>query len=413
MSVASKLAAGIPQSLLDELRAEGGPFEDELLHSLSHLPAATQVEPRRAVLGMPEYHPPLAGRDALRLDFNENTFAPSPRVLAKLKELTAEGLTVYPEREPVERIVAKHFGLELGQVLLTNGVDEAIHLLACTFLDEGDEALICTPTFFMYDVSISMMTSGLKRVQSDDSLAFPFERFMEAITAKTKVIIVASPNNPTGATVSREHILAIAKAAPQAVVLVDEAYFHFHGETTMGDVGSVPNLLVARTFSKAFGLANLRAGMVAGDARLIGYLRKVSSPYNVNGVALAVLPEALADTEYLAWYVGQVRVGRERMFAALRELGVRTWPSAANFVLMDIGAKHKELCDAMRRRGVLLRDRSTDPGCDGYVRITIGVEEHVTRGIAALRASLKEIGWTPRESVLADGKTAKGERDYE
>ena len=409
MSVASKLAAGIPQSLLDELRAEGGPFEDELLHSLSHLPAATQVEPRRAVLAMPEYHPPLSGRDALRLDFNENTFAPSPRVLAKLKELTAEGLTVYPEREPVERIVAKHFGLELGQVLLTNGVDEAIHLLACAFLDEGDEALICTPTFFMYDVSISMMTTGLKRVQSDETLAFPFERFMEAITAKTKVIIVASPNNPTGATVSREHILAIAKAAPQAVLLVVEAYFHFHGETTMGDVGSVPNLLVARTFSKAFGLANLRAGMVAGDARLIGYLRKVSSPYNVNGVALAVLPEALADEAYLAWYVSQVHAGRERMFAALRELGVRTWPSAANFVLMDIGAKHKDLCDVMRRRGVLLRDRSTDPGCDGYVRITIGVEEHVTRGIAALRAALAEIGWTP--SALS--KAAKGERDYE
>ena len=412
MSVAAKLAAGIPKSLLDELRAEGGPFEDELLHSLSHLPTATQVEPRRAVLAMPEYHPPLAGRDALRLDFNENTVAPSPRVFAKLKELTSEGLTIYPERHGAEKIVAAKFGLDADQVLLTNGVDEAIHLMACAFLDEGDEALICTPTFFMYDVSISMMTSGLKRVQSDDSLAFPFERFMEAITAKTKVIIVASPNNPTGATVSREHILAIAKAAPQAVVLVDEAYFHFHGETTMGDVGSVPNLLVARTFSKAFGLANLRAGMVAGDARLIGYLRKVSSPYNVNGVALAVLPEALADTEYLAWYVGQVRVGRERMFAALRELGVRTWPSAANFVLMDIGAKHKELCEVMRAHGVLLRDRSADPGCEGYVRITIGVEEQMTRGIAALRTSLAEIGWTPAESVLAQGKS-EGEREYE
>jgi len=413
MSVASKLAAGIPKSLLDELRAEGGPFEDELLHSLSHLPAATQVEPRRAVLAMPEYHPPLAGRDALRLDFNENTIAPSPRVFAKLQKITAEGLTIYPERQPVEQVVADHFGLQLDQILLTNGVDEGIHLMACTFLDEGDEALICTPTFFMYDVSIGMMTTGLKKVQTDDSLAFPFERFMAAITPKTKLIIVASPNNPTGATVSREQLLAIAKAAPQAVLMVDEAYFHFHGETTLNDVGSVPNLIVARTFSKAYGLANLRVGMLAGDARLIGFLRKVSSPYNVNGVALAVLPDALADEEYLAWYVAQVQAGRERVFAALKELGVRTWPSASNFVLMDIGAKHKELCAAMRERGVLLRDRSTDPGCDGYVRITIGIEDHVTRGIAALRESLAEIGWTPAESVLAHGKAAKGERDYE
>ena len=354
-------------------------------------------QPRAAVLAMPEYHPPLAGRDALRLDFNENTNAPSPRVFAKLQKLTNEGLTIYPERQPVERIVATHFGLDVDQVLLTNGVDEAIHLMACAFLDEGDEALICTPTFFMYDVSISMMTSGLRKVQTDDTLAFPFERFLAAITPKTKLIIVASPNNPTGSTVSREHLLAIAAAAPQAVLMVDEAYFHFHGETTLGDVSSVPNLIVARTFSKAYGLANLRIGMVVGDARLIGFLRKVSSPYNVNGVALAVLPEALADEDYLNWYILQVHQGRERVFTALEELGVRTWPSASNFVLMDIGPKHKELVAAMRKRGVLLRDRSTDPGCDGYVRITIGIEDHVTRGIAALRESLTEIGWTPEE----------------
>jgi histidinol-phosphate aminotransferase len=374
---------------------------------------AVTPQARAAVLAMPEYHPPLAGRDALRLDFNENTFAPSPAVLKKLRNLTAEGMTVYPEREPVERLVAAHFGLESGQVVLTNGVDEAIHLLACAFLDEGDEAVICTPTFFMYEVSIRMMTSGLRKVQTDSSLAFPFERFLATITPKTKLIIVASPNNPTGATVSREQILAIAAAAPQAVLMVDEAYFHFYGETVLNDVGRVPNLIVARTFSKAYGLASLRIGMVAGDAKLMQYVRKVSSPYNVNGVALAVLPESIADEAYLAWYVAQVHEGLERMFAALRELGVRTWPSAANFVLMDIGPKHKALCTAMRRRGVLLRDRSSDPGCDGYVRITIGVEEHVTRGIAALRESLVEIGWTPSESVMAKQTEAEGEREYE
>ncbi len=355
------------------------------------------VQPRKAVLAMPEYHPPLAGRDALRLDFNENTFSPSPSVLRRLQQLTSEGLTIYPEREPVERIAAQHFGLELNQVLLTNGVDEAIHLVSCAFLEEGDEALICTPTFFMYDVSIGLMTSGLTRVQSDDSLSFPYERFLAAITPKTKLIIIASPNNPTGATVSREHLLAIAAAAPQALLMVDEAYFHFHGETTLGDVGSIPNLIVARTFSKAYGLANLRVGMLAGDASIINLIRKVSSPYNVNGIALAVLPEAIADDAYLAWYVEQVRTGRERIFTALKKLRVRTWPSAANFVLMDIGPRHKELCVAMRKRGVLLRDRSTDPDCEGYVRITVGIEDHVTRGIAALRESLAEIGWSPAE----------------
>lgn len=352
------------------------------------------VKPRKAVLEMPEYHPPLAGRDALRLDFNENTFSPSPKVLERLRQVTAEGLTKYPERAPVEKIVAEHFGLEPSQVVLTNGLDEAIHLMACAFLEEGDEAMIATPGFFMYDVSIQMMTRNIVRVQSDETLAFPFERFLAAITEKTKLIIVASPNNPTGAVVSREQLLAIAKAAPQAVLMVDEAYYHFHGETTMQDVGKVPNLIVARTFSKAYGLANLRIGMLAGPAELLKYVCKVSSPYNVNGMALDCLPAAVADEDYLAWYAEQVRVGRERMMAGLREMGVPFFESHANFVLMRIGAKHRELVAAMRARGVLLRDRSTDPGCDGFVRITIGVEEHVTRGLAALKESLQEIGWS-------------------
>ena len=372
------------------------------------------VKPRRAVLEMPEYHPPLAGREALRLDFNENTFSPSPRVMERLKLITAEGLTKYPEREPVERIVAAHFGLQTEQVLLTNGVDEAIHLICCAFLEEGDEALIAPPTFFMYDVSISMMTRGLVKVQADETLEFPFERFLAAITERTKLIIVASPNNPTGATVSREHLLAIAKAAPQAVLMVDEAYFHFHGESTMQDVTSVPNLIVARTFSKAYGLANLRIGMLVGSAELLKYVRKVSSPYNVNGVALDCLSVAIEDEAYLAWYVEQVRVGRERMMGGLAELGVPFFPSAANFVLMKIGPKHRELVVAMRRHGVLLRDRSTDPGCDGFVRITIGVEEHVTRGLEALKASLDEIGWKRQLVSESAGQQVSGDvREFE
>jgi histidinol-phosphate aminotransferase len=355
------------------------------------------VQPRAAVLAMPEYHPPLASRAMLRLDFNENTFAPSPRVFARLQQITAEGLTVYPEREPMEHVVAAHYGLQPSEVLLTNGVDEAIHLLACAFLEPEDEVLLCTPSFFMYDVSCSMMTSKLVRIQADDTFAFPLERMLAAITPRTKLILIATPNNPTGQVVGRAEMKAICEAAPHAVVFADEAYFHFHGETSLDDVPAVPNLIVGRTFSKAYGLANLRLGMLAGNAALMQYVRKVSSPYNVNGVALAVLPDALADEEYLQWYVAQVHEGRERVYAALDDLGVRHWRSAANFVLMDIGAKHKLLCETMRAHGVLLRDRSTDPGCDGYVRLTIGVEEHVTRGLAALRAALAEIEWTSAE----------------
>jgi histidinol-phosphate aminotransferase len=370
------------------------------------------IKPRKAVLEMPEYHPPLAGRTALRLDFNENTFGPSPRVMERLRGVTAEDLTKYPEREPVERIVAKRFGLRTEQVLLTNGVDEAIHLICSAFLEAEDEALIATPSFFMYDVNVQMMTPHLQKVQSDESLGFPFERFMAAITERTKLIIVASPNNPTGAVVSRKHLLAIAAAAPHAVLMVDEAYYHFDGASVMSDLATVPNLIVARTFSKAYGLANLRIGMLAGNAELLKYVRKVSSPYNVNGMALDCLSVAIEDETYLTWYVEQVRVGRERMMDGLAELSVPYFPSAANFVLMKIGPKHKELVAAMRAHGVLLRDRSTDPGCDGFVRITIGLEEHVTRGLEALRASLDEIGWEPVGSSASD-VTSDDVREFE
>ena len=375
---------------------------------------AVMPRPRKAVLAMPEYHPPLAGRDALRLDFNENTLAASPKVIERLRQTTAEGLTKYPEREGVERIAAEHFGLQVDQVLLTNGVDETIHLLCAAFLEEDDEALIQTPTFFMYEVSAGMMTAHVKKVQADASLEFPFERFVAGITPRTKLIMVASPNNPTGAVVSRDHLLAICAAAPQAVVMVDEAYYHFFGESVMADVGKVPNLVVARTFSKAYGLANLRIGMLAGSAELMKYVRKVSSPYNVNGVALDCLPVALADDAYVQWYAEQVRAGLARMTDGLRVLGVDFFPSHANFVLMKIGPKHAQLVKAMRARGVLLRDRSTDPGCDGYVRITVGVAEHVTCGLEALKKSLAEIGWAPKQvGELAGREVSVDEREWE
>ena len=354
--------------------------------------AAIGPQPRSRVLAMPEYHPPLASREMLRLDFNENTFAASPRVVERIRALTGEALTIYPEREHAEIATARHFGLAPDQVFLSNGVDEAIHLLCLAFLEEADEALVATPSFFMYDVSVGAMTGGLVRVQSDETLAFPYERLLAAITPRTKLILLATPNNPTGQTVPRAQILRLCEAAPHAVIFADEAYFHFHGETTLPDVGSVPNLIVGRTFSKAYGLANLRLGMLAGDARLMSYVRKVSSPYNVNGVALDVLPVALADQDYLDWYVDQVHRGRSIVEQALSRMRIRFWPSHANFVLFEVGSRHKELVARMRERGVLLRDRSSDPGCEGYVRITIGIEEHVTRGLDALRAVWREMG---------------------
>ena len=218
--------------------------------------------------------------------------------------------------------------------------------------------------------------------------------------------------------IAREQIHAIAQAAPHAVVMVDEAYFHFFGETVMGDLrddapADVPrNIIVARTFSKAYGLANLRVGLLAGPAELMAPMRKASSPYNVNGVALRAVEACIGDADYIDWYVDQIRNGRARIEKALDHMRVPRWPSQANFVLMHIGPKHKEFVAEARARGVLLRDRSSDPGLAGCVRITIGVEDQIDTAIAVLRESLAAIGWTPAE-VDAPEAGLKEEREYE
>ena len=344
--------------------------------------------PRARVIAMKEYHPPLSCRDVLRLDFNENTLACSPAVREVLGRISAGDLTRYPERAPVEAIVAGHLGLAPEQVALTNGVDEAIHVLFETFLDAQDELLLPVPTYTMYEVYASATEAQLVGVQAANDFRFPLERLMNAITPRTRVIAIANPNSPTGSAVAREQIVDIAQHAPEAVVLVDEAYFHFHGETVIDLVGQIPNLVVARTFSKAYGLAGLRVGILAAPVDLMRWIRRVLSPYSVNSVALACLPAALHDQAYLEWYVGEVLAARAEFEAALDAASIRRWPSRANFVLVDIGARHAEFAHRMRDAGVLVRDRSNDPGCDGCVRITIGTREQMHGAVTALNATL-------------------------
>jgi histidinol-phosphate aminotransferase len=337
---------------------------------------------------MMEYHPPLGSRDNLRLDFNENTVACSSTVTEALAAVSAGSLTLYPEREPVEAIVAAQLGLKPEQVALTNGVDEAIHVLFETFLEAGDELLLPVPTYTMYQVYASATDALAVAIQAADDLQFPFDRLLQAISPRTKVIAIANPNSPSGSAATREQLLELAARAPHAVLLVDEAYFHFHGETVMDLVGKVPNLVVARTFSKAYGLAGLRLGLLAGPQELMRWIRRVLSPYSVNSLALVCLKAALEDKAYLDWYVSEVLAARGDFEAALDAAGVRRWPSRANFVLVDIGARHAEFARLMRAAGVLVRDRSSDPGCDGRVRITIGTRQQMKAAAVALNDAL-------------------------
>jgi histidinol-phosphate aminotransferase len=323
-------------------------------------------------------------------------------VLARLRSLDSDLLARYPEREPVEKDVAGFLGLDPAQVLLTNGVDEAIHLLCSTYLDPGDEALIVVPTFAMYAIFAQAEGARVIEVRAGDNFTFPEKALLAQLSRRTRLIAVANPNNPTGAAVAGDVLIQIAQAAPQAALLVDEAYFEFHGETLIDQTRidqtridytpQIENLFVARTFSKAYGLAGLRIGILAGDARQMAMVRRAASPYNVNAAALAVLPEALQDREYVGRYVAQVLSNRDKLQQELGNLGLHYWPSHANFVLVRVGSAHAEFVRALRNRGILVRDRRTDPGCEGCVRLTVGSDEHTQTLIAALRNVIEELG---------------------
>lgn len=345
---------------------------------------------RLAVLNLPTYHPPLGGRIGLRLDFNENTVGCSPGVLERLRQIDLEDLARYPEREPVERAVGASIGLAPDEILLTNGVDEAIHLLCETYLEPDDEALIVVPTFSMYKIYAAATGARVIEIPAGMDFRFPMEAVLERITPRTRLIAVANPNNPTGTLAPAHELLQIARSAPKAAMLVDEAYFDFCGQTIIANWRETPNLFVARTFSKAYGMAGLRIGVLLGDPEQIRSVRLVSSPYNVNGVALACLPDALADQAYIQQYVSEVREGRARLEDTLKANGIHLWPSHANFVLAKFDSPN--FVQSMRQRGILVRDRSSDHGCEGCVRITLGPRAHTDRLLAALQETLQELG---------------------
>jgi len=352
-------------------------------------PNQSFLNAREAVRTLPSYHPPLGGRDGLRLDFNENTVGCSPRVLERLRQLDGAQLARYPEREPAERTAADFLSIAPSELLLTNGVDEAIHLICETYLDPGDEALIVVPTFSMYKIYAAATGAKVIEIPANEDFRFPIEELLSRITPRTRLVAIANPNNPTGTVAPPEDLLKLARAASSAAVLVDEAYFEFYGQTLLPAWRELPNLFVARTFSKAYGLAGLRIGALTGHAEQMRNIRGVSSPYNVNAVALACLPEALADQAYVQQYVNEVRQGRERLELALESSGIPFWPSQANFVLARVGSP--EFVLHMRQRGILVRDRSGDYGCQGCVRITVGPLAHTDRLLAALHETLEQL----------------------
>jgi len=348
------------------------------------------LKPRPCIESLSSYLSPIVSREGLCLDLNENAAGCSPRVLARLHALTTAEVSRYPTREEGERLVAKYLNTPPEQLLLTNGVDDALALLFSTYLTTGDELLFADPTFVMYPMLGQACGATLVRVKSAENLDLPVDDLLHHISPRTRVIAIANPNNPTGLVAPRADLLRIVQAAPNAAVLIDEAYFEFCGQTLIGDLASYPNLFVTRTFSKVYGLAGLRLGVLTGAAKQIGFIRRFCPPFNVNAVAIACVEAALADQDFVRDYVAQMKTGCRQIETLCEEFGLRFWPSSTNFVLIRVGKNAASFADAMQRRSVIVRDMSASPGCEGCVRITAGTSDQMGRLLQAIRESLKD-----------------------
>ncbi|MBI4877610.1 MAG: histidinol-phosphate transaminase [Acidobacteria bacterium] len=334
---------------------------------------------------MAPYSPPTGGRAGkLRLDFNENTVGCSPRVIEALRgQLTTEGLTVYPEYDEARPELAAYFGVRPDQLLLTNGTDEAIQVLVNTYVDDGDEVLLLRPSYAMYRFYAEVADAAVCEIDyRAEDLSFPAERFLAAIGPRTRAILIANPNNPTGTAIDVATIVKILAAAPRAAVLIDEAYFEFYGVTALSLIPHYPNLLVSRTFSKVFGMAAMRMGCLFSQAENVAYLHKAQSPYSVNALAATAARAAIRDPDYIREYVSEALAARDALCAGLRRLGIFHFPTRGNFVLFRAGERAAEIRDKLREAGVLVRDRSYEIA--GCVRVTAGTRAQAARFLTEL-----------------------------
>ena len=328
--------------------------------------------------------------DGLRLHLNENTGGCSPRVLEAIRRVASSDVSTYPSYTELVVECARHFDVDPEWVLLTNGLDEGILMAAVGHIAKARvhdaETIIPLPAFDPYPNSTAAVGAAAVRIPPAPGFAFPNGDVLRAITPRTRIVFLNTPNNPTGQLIPLDDIARIAAAAPQAVVLVDEAYIEFGGTSFLPHLGQHPNVLVGRTFSKAYGLAGMRVGIVIGQRPALDPVRAVTLPFNINAVARAATHAALQDPDFLPRYAAQVRESRERLYSAFRRLGLEFWESAANFVLVRVGDPVQPFVDALAAHKVHVRDRSKDPTTPGCIRITAGILDHTDAAIAALES---------------------------
>jgi histidinol-phosphate aminotransferase len=332
--------------------------------------------------------------DGMRLHLNENTGGCSVRVLEAIRRMRTTDVSTYPSYTDLVLACARHFAVDPEWILLTNGLDEGLLMAAVGHIARARvhdaETIIPLPAFDPYPNSTAAVGATPVRIAPGPNFAFPTADVLKAITPRTKLVFLNTPNNPTGQLIPLDDIAAIANAAPQAIVIVDEAYIEFGGDTFLPKLAAHPNVLVGRTFSKAYGLAGMRVGVLIGQPQALDAVRTVTLPFNINAVAIAATLAALDDTDFLPRYAEAVRASRERLYAACQALGLTFWPSAANYVLVRVGDDAPRFVEALAARGVHVRDRSRDPNTAGCIRITAGVVAHTDAAIDALKQVVEE-----------------------
>ena len=327
----------------------------------------------------------------IKLDANENPYGCSPRVNQALA--ACPYLNIYPDSGQTElrKLLREYTGVSVEHIVAGSGGDQVIELILRLLIEPGDEIINCVPTYEMFRFSVGVCSGKLVEVLRDEDFAVNVAAVKAAINKKTKVIFLASPNNPTGTITPQPDILEIVDTG--LPVLVDEAYYEFSGQTVAPLVSQYENLMVLRTFSKWAGLAGLRVGYGIFPPKIANYLLKIKPPYNINAAALVAVQESLKDIGYLVGRVKAIINERERLFNGLKKVKfLKPFPSQANFILCSVlNGEASQLQQKLRNKGILVR-YFDKPLLRDYIRISVGKPEHTDALINTLQEIEEEIG---------------------
>jgi histidinol-phosphate aminotransferase len=347
------------------------------------------IKAKPEIEALTPYVAPLEGRRSLlRLDFNESTIGPSPKVLEAIRALPAEAYAAYPEYAGLAEAFARSIGVPAHAVEAFNGVDAAIHAVFDAYGDKGATFLTTVPTFGYYEPCARQQGMVIDEVPYHGDLAYPLDTIRVRLATAPRLFFVCNPNNPTGTLLPAETIVELARSAPGTLVVVDELYAPFTGVSVLPAALALPNVVALRSLSKTAALAGLRLGFAVGHPTLLDRLRRVTGPYDINTVAVVAGMAALADPEHTRRYVAAVRQAAEWTRAELTRLGVRHFAGGGNYMLVWPPRDCEGVVAALRARGVLVRSMARRPVIAGSFRLTIGTRADMERFMTAFSGVL-------------------------